>query len=104
MSLDFSLEITSPHEIYSGNYTHNVSDMWRLSGVYDALYNSEGKKAKEITSILLKSYSKMLAKPAQYKKLNPKNGWGDYGTALKFLLEILQQCQEFPEAIIRISK
>jgi hypothetical protein len=104
MSLDFSLEKTQPTEVYSGNMTHNVSPMWDLAGIYDDLYNSDGKKADDIVINLWNGYNKMVKNPKKFQKLNPENGWGSYETALTYLKEIIDACGEYPEAIIRISK
>jgi hypothetical protein len=82
MSLDFSLVHT--REDYSVNYTHNVIDMWVKAGCYDALYKSQGFAAANIIPFLVKARDNMEAKPEEYKAMNPKNGWGDYDTALSF--------------------
>ena len=41
--------------------------------------------------------------PERFKKLNPENGWGNYDDLLSRVLKpMLRQCQEHPQAIIRI--
>jgi hypothetical protein len=45
----------------------------------------------------------MKARLEEYQKLNPENGWGSYETALAFLEEIINACEEYPDATIRIS-
>lgn len=105
MSLDFSLQVVQPVDVYWRNYTHNVTGMWRLAGVYDALYNSEGKKAKSIISSLRKGLDKMVSKKkTDFEKLNPPNNWGSYDGAVTFLSDVLHNCELNPNAIIRISK
>ena len=100
MSLDFSLV----KEVASENYTHNVIEMWVKAGCYDALYNSEGRCAENLVPVLYAAIQDMLKRPAEYKALNPDNGWGDYDGALKFLLRIHEICLLFPSAIVSISK
>lgn len=104
MSLDFSLLKVQPSEVFSVNYTHNVSEMWDLAGIYDDLYNSDGKLAKDIVGNLIFGLKKMLDNPDKFKKLNPENGWGDYDGAVKVLNEIISACNEYPDAEISISK
>ena len=104
MSLDFALEEMQPVHIYSGNMTHNVTPMWVKAGVYDALYNSEGKIAKTIIPTLKKGVDDMVEKADEYRKLDSPNRWGLYIDALPFLKEILKACQENPDSKIWISK
>jgi len=104
MSLGFWLEVIAPTSVYNGNYTHNVTPMWGKAGVYDALYNSEGKKAWEIIETLKKGYGNMLENPGEYKAMDPSNGWGSYKTALVFLEEVITACEDNPNAIVGISK
>ena len=112
MSLDISLSIdadTGGEEpinicLFDENYTHNVTPMWRKAGVYDALYNSDGLHAIEISDKLSKGIQDMESKPDEYKLLNPENEWGNYDGALKFLIEFYEACQEHPKSIIGVSK
>lgn len=91
-------------EIFSANYTHNVTNMWKKAGVYNALYNSQGKKAKDIIKVLERGIKRMKAKPEIYKALNSDNGWGSYETALPWLIKVLEACKLTPTAKIDISK
>ena len=112
MSLDISLTITvdtggeEPYEVelYNGNYTHNVGSMWRKAGVYDALYNSAGVKAGELIDVLVAGWRDMNKSPAEYRELNPPNGWGDYDSAATFLADLIWACQKHPKAIIEVSR
>lgn len=110
MSLDFYLmaDTGAPEEsredIFDVNYTHNVIPMWKLAGVFDALYNSKGKLAGELVDTLAQGVAAMETNPAAYIALNPSNGWGSYETALPFLKNILRMCRLHPKAIVDISK
>ena len=104
MSLDFSLERVQPTEVFSGNMTHNVTPMWKKAGVYDALYNAKGKKAEDVLPILKAGIDYFVANKDSLEKLNPSNGWGSYETALTYLIEVRDACEEYPDSIIRISK
>jgi len=87
----------SPEEVYWANYTHNVSPIV-LACCYDALYNSAGHKAKEITAALKYGLYHMRNYPELYIPL------GDYKTAMDFLEKTLKACMANPEGIIGVSK
>lgn len=111
MSLGFTLYVEvdlggeTPYclEPFDANYTHNVVPMWEKAGVYEALYKSDGKQAKEIIPELEIGYEFMKNNPDLFIPLNPPNGWGDYETALEFLNNILDSCKKYPKTIIQVS-
>ena len=101
MSLDICITKSCEHcgaqeELFDGNITGNVSPMWRKAGVYDALYNSEGKEPREILEELHHGIADMILHKKEYEKLNPENGWGDYKSALEFLKEFYEACKKNP--------
>ena len=106
MSLDIYL--SGPEvvlvEHFSANYTHNVVSMWNLAGVYDALYMSAGRLAKDILPALKSGLIDMKTNPDPYKAMNPENGWGSYETAVPWLEALIAACEENPESIIGVSK
>jgi len=110
MSLDLSLEnrcemCTSREEHFDRNITHNLIPMWKKAGVYDALYNSDGKNPEEFIEVLGRGMHDMRTNPEEYKKLNPENGWGDYEGAIDFLEEFNRACLDSPlQSIIRVCK
>jgi hypothetical protein len=112
MSLDIWLTIgvdtggPEPYEItlYDANYTHNVTPMWRKAGIYEALYESDGKQAGEILPMLRAGIVDMERKPNAYIALNPSNGWGSYETALPWLRKFTAACERHPKAVIGVWK
>lgn len=90
-------------EIYWDNYTSNVWPMWEKAGVYEALNQSDGKEAGEIVETLKRGVAAMEADPDGFSVLNPENGWGSYGGALRFLQNYAEACAENPKAIVRVS-
>lgn len=104
MSLDFWLQEMQLVNVFDANYTHNVTPMWREAGVYDALYNSEGKKASEIIPILERGLVKMRENPEVYEAMNPENGCGSYESAVPWLQSVLNACREKPDAVIVVWK
>jgi len=103
MSTTFSLEC--PHcgtEVYSVNYTWNISPMWVEAQVFNEL-KAGGKRGSEIGAALVTGLARMRADPERYRALNPANGWGSYEGALQTLGEIVQAVQAWPECVTRIS-
>lgn len=91
-------------ELFWKNYTHNVTPMWGKAGVYDALYMSEGRKAKEYIEVLERGVKHFEENFAEYLPLNPANGWGSAETALPWLREVLEAFKQWPDATIHVSK
>jgi hypothetical protein len=104
MSLDVYLEEVQPTEVFEANITHNLTSMWGAAGVYVALYESEGKHAKEIIPALEAGVAAMEEDPAKFEAFNSPNGWGLYKNALPWLRKYLAACREHPDATIRISR
>jgi hypothetical protein len=111
MSLDIYLTIevdtgNKPYvvRLFDENITHNLAPMWSEAGVYDALYNSKGKKASEIIDVLHQGLIDMENYPDKYKKMNPDNGWGDYDQALIFLRFLCESCKDYPNSIVNVWK
>ena len=104
MSLDISLFEKIEAEVVNKNITHNLGPMWKEAGIYEALYESEGKKAKEVLPILKKGLLKMIEDPEHYRKFDSPNGWGLYENAVPWLFNLIEQFEKHPEGIIRISR
>jgi len=109
VSLDFYLQYIDEDtfetsEIYSRNITHNLTGMWNKAGIYDSLYNSHRMRPKEIIGLLRSGLAHMEDNPAEYRLLEPENGWGSYENALEFLRDVIAICSRYPNATIGISK
>lgn len=103
MSLDIWLNTGDGTEAASKNITHNLSEMWREAGVYSALYDSEGKSAKDVLPTLEAGLKKMLAEPKRFEEYNSPNGWGLYKYAVPWLIELIAEFKKYPEGIIERS-
>ena len=99
MSLDIRLKGMDSH-----NYTHNVTDMWHLLGCYDALYNSEGMKAKDVLPVLAEAVISGPVRIKELRRLNPENGWGDADRALVWLYKVYCEFAEYPNKRIEVCK
>lgn len=104
MSLDFSLQIPVKRweTVLDVNSTHNVSPMFRAAGVRDALYESHGKLAKDISASIAEGLAYMESHQVELEAMNPANGWGSYQTALAFLRMVDRACREWPDAEIHV--
>ena len=85
------------------NITHNVSRMWRLAGVWDALYGSDGRRAAAYLDTLRAGLAHREAHPEEYEAMNPPNGWGSYEGAKRFLGQWIAECAAHPDCIIEVS-
>jgi len=115
MSLDISLEtpMSCPHcggdlhggtEVFTANITHNLGKMWRKAGVWDALYESDGRRASDYIEALRAGVADFEKNYAEYEKLNSPNGWGLAEHALPWLRRVLAAFEQNPEANIRVSR
>lgn len=92
------------HEAYQANITHNLIPMWKLAGVYGALYESHGRLARDILPALEFGLLFMATHPDECRKLDAPNGWGKYDDARPWLRELAEACRRYPLADIRISR
>lgn len=104
MSLDVSLINQHGEEIDSKNITHNLKDMWKEAGVYEALYLSEGKRAMDVLPALKEGLELMKENPERFKVFDSPNGWGKYKHALPWLEELVEKFNEHPDAVIEICR
>ncbi len=83
------------------NPTYNLFEMFKLA-LGRPICELDGMVAGDAILILKNATNHMKKSPARFKKLNPKNGWGDYEGALKSLCWLLEMCQEHPLATVEI--
>jgi hypothetical protein len=93
-----------PTIVFERNYTHNVIPMWHKAGVYQVLYESEGRPARDYIDTLERGVAHFRAHYAEYEKLDAPNGWGLAKHALPFLEAVTAAFKEHPEATILVSK
>lgn len=105
MSLDVYLTLPDGEEVYSGNITHNLTEMADAAGIYKHLWRPEElniTKASELIEPLTKGLSKLFFQPEAYMKYNPPNGWGSYEGLVKFVREYLDECKDHPDAQVSV--
>jgi hypothetical protein len=98
-------EFTKTQEVFSLNITHNLKEMAKKAHIailwdWDIL----NKQAWVLINPLKKAILDMEAHPSYYKEFNANNGWGTYKDFLPWLKKLLEACEKYPHAILRISK
>lgn len=76
-------------EEYVGDYTSNVNAMYEKDLGME-FREPDGMKTKEAAVIPEIGVMHMMNNGREYMKLNPKNGYGDYNTAVVFLVMIME--------------
>jgi hypothetical protein len=84
-----------------GNYTWNVSPMYQ-EALGMALSELNSCVAEDMIPVLAKGLADMTNNPKKYRAMNPKNGWGDYEGAVKFLGSLLSACIQNPNSYIEV--
>lgn len=107
MSLDVTLTKIQPCAIYEDNITHNLNEMAKAAGLYEALWHPEkidAKDARDIIPVLRAGLAKLRAQPDHFRQYNPSNGWGTYEGLVEFVTNYLAACEEYPDAKIEVSR
>lgn len=115
MSLDLSLHYAYPScdccgreaelkTVFDANITHNLTDIAREAGLYEAIWHPEEKgytQAGQLVMLLQRGLLQLKADPARFEALNPLNGWGSYGGFVAWVETYLEACITHPDATIQ---
>lgn len=96
-----------PNTVGDHNITHNLGTMAGKAGIYHALWRPDENgitKASQITPILKEGIKKMEKDPAFFKQFDAANGWGTYEHFLPWLYRVLETCENYPNADVRVSR
>lgn len=113
MSLDFYLQdnyckhCERYDEVFSANITHNLTSMAGAVGIYEALWRPDENGfvyAQDVITILSKGLSELAANPEKYKQYDSPNGWGKYEHFVEFVRAVLDACEKYPNAKIKVSR
>jgi len=107
MSLDVYLTVTKPTQVFEGNITHNLGQMAREAGIYEALWRPEEinvTTAEQLVPLLETGLEKLKADPIRFRRFNPENGWGTYINLVEFVERYLKACTENPDAEVRACR
>lgn len=119
MSLDFYLVSQEPVEttceicgckykdrleFFSANITHNLGDMAEKAGIYECLWHpAEGTKASDIVPTLRKGLTELQERPEYFKQFDSSNGYGIYDHFVPFVINVLEACKAYPDALVKTS-
>lgn len=120
MSLDVSLETRNStceccrgtgtvdrKEVFDGNITHNLGAMAMAAGIYQVMWHPEEvgvTKASQALPILKDGLQWLLDNPAEAKKHDPPNKWGDYDGLVEFVRTYIDACRVHPDAEVSVSR
>lgn len=116
-----------PERIYEANITHNLNEMAKAAGIYEALWRPHRLKpgydipesdheaewefetqqvirAKEITELLRQGLADLIARPDHFEQFNSPNGRGTYEHFVPFVAKYLQACENNPDALVQVSR
>jgi hypothetical protein len=88
--------------LWDANMTSNLVPMWRRAGADLAAF--AGRTTEDVLPELEVAINAMRADPDAFRALNPRNGWGDYGSCLEFLEAIRDACKTFGGNVVGICR
>lgn len=91
--------------VYRGNITHNLGAMATEAELYHVLWRPEEcglTHARQLVAPIQAGLARLVAEPAKFKAMNPRNGWGDYYGLLRFTVDYLEACQKYPDAEVSV--
>ena len=95
MSVDLSIKAKRLVEIYETNITYNLAPMYYKAIDKElGLKKIKGMSCKKALPIIENAIKDMIDNKEEYKKLNPKNGWGTYDGLLEKFKEIRNICED----------
>lgn len=107
MSLDVSLEVVKPTEVYSDNITHNLNKMALEAGIYQHLWRPEElgiSLAAQLIEPLTAGLALLRSDPPRFRAFDASNGWGTYSNLVRFVEAYLAAAVANPEATVRVSR
>ena len=124
MSLDIQLVMeldtgNTPYTVvlFEANLTHNLGEMARKCGLYDVMWRpyrltnvpdkDEGLltiQAVSLISSLVVGIMELDHNHTKYKAFNPENEWGNFDGLLEVAKELLEACENYPKAIVKVDR
>lgn len=84
------------------NHTYNGCEaVENIIGFTPKKFN--GMKADEVADLCLVVYASLKNNPDKYKKYMSNNGWGTIDSWKHFMLDIIDICNNHPNAIVKVS-
>ena len=98
-------EVGDSCQVFSANITHNLGEMAKAAGLYEALWRPEEigiEYARDLIAPLAVGLETLVDDPEQFRALNPPNGWGDYEGQVRFVVGYLSACVQDPDATVSV--
>jgi hypothetical protein len=100
--------------VHNANITHNLGRMASEAGIYTALWRPDemfgGKPggprahARDLIMPLRRGLAMLKGDRARFEAFNAPNGWGLYEHFVPFVEKYLAACEEYPDAIVEVSR
>ncbi len=93
--------------VYSANITHNLGEMATEAGIYEYLWRPDEfhiVTAEQLIEPLEEGLKTLKDNPSRFKMLNPSNGWGSYDVLVGFVKGYLAACEQYPGAVVSVSR
>jgi len=90
-------------KVFDFNITHNLKKMAGAAGCA-ILWDAWDIRAWELITPLRTAITNLENNPKDFDKFSAPNGWGTREQFVPWLKQLLEKCEEFPQAIINISK
>jgi hypothetical protein len=107
MSLDVTLTKVMPTTVFSSNITHNLGEMAKAAGIYEALWRPEEigiTHAAQLIEPLRVGLALLKYDPKSFEKFNSPNGWGMYEHFVPMVEQYLEACKANPDAEVSVSR
>lgn len=94
-------------EVYSANITHNLAKMADEAGIYQALWRPEEigvTQAEQLIAPLRDGLALLSGDSDRFQRFNPSNGWGTYEAFCRFVADYLAACEQYPAALVSVSR
>lgn len=90
--------------VYEDYLTHNMLPMAEAVGIYKVIWEPREvgvRRASQVIKPLSEGLQRLQEDPERFRRLNPKNGYGDYEYFVDFVRKYLRACREYPRAGVR---
>jgi hypothetical protein len=107
VSLDIGLTYNG-ELMWEGNITHNLVPMAQAAGAYEVVWRPDeigyDRLGLAVLEEIVPAINHLLYERHHYEQFNPENGWGDYDTLVRFLVDYALALNKFPYAEIKVSR
>jgi hypothetical protein len=93
--------------VFWANITHNLNRMADEAELYKALWRPDENgmtRASQLIEPLQAGLALLRGDRQRFEVFNPENGWGDYDGLVSFVEDYLEACQEYPDALVYVSR